>query len=106
MHTALETTMNNMKIFFSVGRLMKQSTVLGHGSSEHLDSLQENGTEQWRFEVIGMDSHSNARSEDDSIQRRVKRYQRYLGKSYPWYIRYRMYRKDMSNPAFKTKLSR
>lgn len=41
MHTALDATMNNIKIFFSVGRLMKQSTVLGQGSSEHLDSLAE-----------------------------------------------------------------
>lgn len=51
MHKALDITMNSMKIFFSVGRLMKQSTVFGHGGSEHLDNL---------------------------------------GKSYPWYIRYRM----------------
>lgn len=41
MHSALEMTMNNMKIFFSVGRLMKQSTVLGQGSSVHLDNLKE-----------------------------------------------------------------
>lgn len=40
MHSALDITMNNMKIFFSVGRLMKQSTVLGHGSNEHLDNLR------------------------------------------------------------------
>lgn len=40
MHRALDTTMKSMKIFFSVGRLMKQSTVLGHGSREHLESLQ------------------------------------------------------------------
>lgn len=40
-HSALDTTMNSMKIFFSVGRLMKQSTVLGHGSTEHLDNLIE-----------------------------------------------------------------
>lgn len=41
MQIALDTTMNSMKIFFSVGRLMKQSTVLGQGSSEHLDNLGE-----------------------------------------------------------------
>lgn len=41
MHSTLDMTMNNMKIFFSVGRLMKQSTVLGHGSSAHLDNLKE-----------------------------------------------------------------
>lgn len=41
MHSVLDTTMKSMKIFFSVGRLMKQSTVLGHGSCEHLVNLEE-----------------------------------------------------------------
>lgn len=41
MQSALDTTMKSMKIFFSVGRLMKQSTVLGHGSSEHFDNLSK-----------------------------------------------------------------
>lgn len=37
MQTAEETTMKMVKIFFSVGRDMKQSTVFGQGSREHLD---------------------------------------------------------------------
>jgi hypothetical protein len=41
MQMALVTTMNRVKIFFSVGRLMKQSTVLGQGSREHLDNLMD-----------------------------------------------------------------
>lgn len=38
MQAAEEATMKKVKIFFSVGRDMKQSTVLGHGSREHLES--------------------------------------------------------------------